>query len=312
MKKIIYLFTLFALSISLTIAHAASPTYDDEPPSYIWGSGGLNAQTSGTPNKNSDEKQVDILRDVNVRIGSITVDTGTIKTDVASLSSNLANAILSGSTVEQEISIDTSNIESYLKKVDGDNTITITDLINGIGTDTKNIETNVASISSNMTNSISDVLKSLLSKTVVTTTTIYDLVNSIKSAISTYPWQINNRVFDIHQVVKNIQERTVPTFWATTRKSISPNTTTLLSDLRGSIGATYYDDMGRVCIEIRCIDPDAEFYIGFRDDMDDTTGRPVKGRILLNVQDGCNVYIYHTGASSLAIQQTEGWSQSTL
>ena len=217
MKKIIYLFTLFALSISLTIAHAASPTYDDEPPSYIWGSGGLNAQTSGTPNKNSDEKQVDILRDVNVRIGSITVDTGTIKTDVASLSSNLANAILSGSTVEQEISVDISNIESYLKEVDGDNTVTITDLINGIGTDTKNIEndltidnktitelvngigtdtrnirTDVASISSNMTNSISDILRYLFSKTVATTTTIYDLVSSIKSSISSYPWEIRN------------------------------------------------------------------------------------------------------------------------
>ncbi len=120
MKKFIYLFTLFAICIGLTVVQAASPTYDDEPPSYIWGSGGLNAQTSGTPNKSGEDRIVDA---VNAQGASITA------------------AIANQSTNVGSISVDTSAIESYLRVGDGQiATTTVTDLINGIGTDTSNIE----------------------------------------------------------------------------------------------------------------------------------------------------------------------------
>ena len=63
----------------------------------------------------------------------------------------------------------------------------------------------------------------------------------------------------------------------------------------------------RVFVELRAIDPDDEFYIGFSHFLDETYGRPVKGRILLNMPHSQSLYIYHTNTSSIDIQQTEGW-----
>ena len=299
MKKLLYLFTLIALSVGLTCVQAASPTYDDNPPpSYIWGSGEINSQTSGTPNKNSDEKQVDILRDVNVNVGSITVDTGTIKndvgsiktnsdtikndvgdirTEVASMSSNLANAILSGSLAEQEvsytvgsISVDTSNIESCLREDDK----TVAALVNNIGTDTKNIE----------------------NKLKVDNKSITEFINNI----ATDTKNLGTEVASISHNIGSLLDETIP-YIRSQRLSISPEIVTQITPVVGSGGSK------RVFVELRAVDENSVFYLGFGSGATDSNGRPVKGRILLNMGTGQNLYVYHTNASALAIQQTEGW-----
>ena len=40
----------------------------------------------------------------------------------------------------------------------------------------------------------------------------------------------------------------------------------------------------------------------------DTEGRPVIGRILLNMPASQELYIYHINQSDISIQQTEGWN----
>lgn len=244
MKKFIYLFTLFALCISLTIAHAASPTYDDEPPSYIWGSGGLNAQTSGTPNKSGEDRIIEAIENMDGGVGSISIDTSAIESylhvgDGQTATSTITDLI-------NGIGTDTGNIEAYLKKTDGENTVTITDLINSIGTDTSKIK----------------------------------------------------------QDVSNLAKTAQPSEFRTTRLTgISASTATqinVITDLNST--AT-----NRVFVELRAIDSDTEFYIGFDNTVTDSTGRPVKGRILLNMPSTQTLYIYHTNESAIDIQQTEGW-----
>lgn len=63
----------------------------------------------------------------------------------------------------------------------------------------------------------------------------------------------------------------------------------------------------RKFIELRAIDPSAEFYIGFDNTVSDSTGRPVTGRILINMDTNTDLYIYHTNDSAMSLQQTEGW-----
>ena len=153
----------------------------------------------------------------------------------------------SGGTTIDNISIDTSNIESYLKETDGENTVTITDLINSIGTDTSKIK----------------------------------------------------------QDVSNLAKTAQPSEFRTARLTgISASTATqinVITDLNST--AT-----NRVFVELRAINPDDVFYIGFANTLTDSNGRPVKGRILINMPSSQSLYIYHTNESALAIQQTEGWN----
>lgn len=146
----------------------------------------------------------------------------------------------SSSTIAS-ISIDTSNIESYLKKTDGGNTVTVTDLVDGIGT-------------------------------------------------------------DVAKIAKGAQ----PTEYRTQR--ISPAITANVATNIGHIVDNNSLATNRVFVELRAIDPDAEFYIGFDNTVTDSTGRPVKGRILLNMPSTQSLYIYHTNTEALAVQHTEGWN----
>lgn len=149
-----------------------------------------------------------------------------------------------GGSAIQEISVDTSNIESYLKETDGENTVTITDLINGIGTDSADIKRDVSSLA------------------------------------------------------KTAQ----PEYFRSQRLNITPELATLVSPVIGSGGTK------RIFIELRAVDENAVFYVSFGSAGTDLNGRPVKGRILINMPtSNQNLYIYHTNESNLQIQQTEGW-----
>ena len=250
MKKIIYLFTLFALSISLTIAHAASPTYDDNPPpSYIWGDGGLNPQTSGTPNKTGEDRIVDAISGLDINIG--------------------------------DISIDTSNIDNKL-------IATFTSATYPYTTSNK---------------SVAEMLKLIYQEyESITRTTEFNTLSMIYSTISnmyTVPTDINTIKTDISRIAKGSQ----PNRLYMSRLSVNANSHYQILPL----GSSSIDN-GRVFVELRAIDPDAEFYIGLDAMVTDLTGRPVKGRILINISADQDLYIYHTNATALAIQQTEGWN----
>lgn len=174
----------------------------------------------------------------------------------------------------QEISVDTSNIESYLKEVDGENTITVTDLINGIGTDTSNIES---------------YLK-------VGDTNVANLTNGIGTDVAV----IKTEVSSISHNIGGLLDETIP-YFRSQRLSISPETVTQITPVIGSGGSK------RVFVELRAVDENSVFYLGFGSGATDSNGRPVKGRVLLNMSTVQNLYVYHTNASAIAIQQTEGW-----
>ena len=283
MKKIIYLFTLFALSISLTIAHAASPTYDDEPPSYIWGSGGLNAQTSGMPNKSGDQRIEDSIHNVNVTVGSISVDTSNIenstnainsnvsdiksdvsdiKTDISSISSNIGELITSQSVSDVtigSISVDTSKIESYLKTETG----------------TAN-SPNVKSLAEMLT---WNTWAEYQPYPIIATHTIGDYVATITESLSyklrsdSYPYNVLSThslaelAYNIKQDVNSIKQSventdTQPQIFGTKRISVSANTSVQIRPMAGyEIDPVTVSQ--RVFVELRAIDPDDEFYIGF-------------------------------------------------
>lgn len=310
MKKIIYLFTLFALSISLTIAHAASPTYDDEPPSYIWGSGGLNPQTSGTPNKSGEQRIDDSIQNMNITVGSISVDTSNIesdvseiKIDISSISSNIGELITSQSASDVtigSISVDTSKIESYLKTETG----------------TAN-SPNPKSIAEMLTwNSWAEYQP----YPIIATHTIGNMVATISESLiyklrsDIYPYNVLSThslaeiAYNIKEDVNSLKQSTdtQPKVFGTKRISASANTTVQIRPMAGyEIDPTSVSH--RIFIELRATDPDADFYIGFNSNITDSDGRPVKGRILLNMPQSQNLYIYHTNTSAIAIQQTEGW-----
>ena len=145
----------------------------------------------------------------------------------------------------QEISVDTTNIESYLKVGDTN----VANLTNGIGTDVAVIKTEVSSISNN---------------------------------------------------IGGLLDETIP-YFRSQRLSISPETVTQITPVVGSGGSK------RVFVELRAVDENSVFYLGFGSGATDLNGRPVKGRVLLNMSTVQNLYVYHTNASAIAIQQTEGW-----
>lgn len=297
MKKLLYLFTLIALSVGLTCAQAASPTYDDNPPpSYIWGEGEINSQTSGTPNKTGEQKIVDAINNMDIGVGSISVDTSNIESYLRVGDGQTATSTVTD--LINGIGTDTTNIESNLK-VDNK---TVTELVNGIGTDTRNIESYLKKVDGNDTTSITDFIE--------------EIKNSLKVSINPYDYSVIDRlivlvsnsedtkteVASISHNIGNLLDDTITDF-RTSRLSVSASTATQVSPLTNA-GSTATK---RVFVELRAIDPDDEFYIGFADTVTDSNGRPVKGRILLNMPSTQNLYIYHTNESALAVQQTEGW-----
>lgn len=236
--------------------------------------------------------------------------------------------IQSGGTTIDNISVDTSNIETYLKKTDGGNTVTITDLINGIGTDTSNLSSAlniedksvtelVNGIGTDTTNIENDLriddktITEIVNGIGTDTGKIYTDVSIIKSNVSSMlndTSAMSNNLYDIEAAIKHINNHSVAVNWATSRKSIEPNTVTNLGNLSASISGGSNQNSSRVCLEIRAINTDDEFYIGFDSNITSSTGRPVKGRILLNINKNQSVYIVHTNNSAMAIQQTEGWA----
>lgn len=136
----------------------------------------------------------------------------------------------------------------------------------------------------------------------ITRTTEFNTLSMIYSTISnmyTVPTDINTIKKDISRIAKGSQ----PNRLYMSRLSVNANSHYQILPL----GSSSIDN-GRVFVELRAIDPDAEFYIGLDAMVTDLTGRPVKGRILINISADQDLYIYHTNATALAIQQTEGWN----
>lgn len=165
--------------------------------------------------------------------------------------------INSGGTTIENISVDTSNIESYLKYNDGTDDHTQSEITN-------DIKTEVASISSN----IGELIKS----------------GSSSGSSDNFP----------------------SLFYTQRHKFVVPNTVTQILPLLPNYSQN--STKKRVFVELRAINPDDEFYIGFDSNTYDTEGRPVIGRILLNMPASQELYIYHTNQSDISIQQTEGWN----
>ena len=107
---------------------------------------------------------------------------------------------------------------------------------------------------------------------------------------------------NVQSISQSLENMIPPQFFYTSRLSINANSATAIDYLPSSTAGKK-----RVFVELRAIDPDDEFYIGFDNTVTDSTGRPVKGRILLNIPSLQSLYVYHTNSSALAIQQTEGW-----
>lgn len=108
-------------------------------------------------------------------------------------------------------------------------------------------------------------------------------------------------VTSIEQGVGALAKTSQPDILKTVRLNLSANTATQVSPI------SVTGNRDRVFVELRAIDPDTEFYIGFDNSVTDSTGRPVKGRILLNMPDSQVLYVYHTNSSAIDVQQTEGW-----
>lgn len=189
------------------------------------------------------------------------------------------NGKLSGgeSSTIASISIDTGNIESYLRVGDGQTaTETIADLTDKIESYLKIVEDEGGVGES--------------------TTTITEYVSVMSDDVASISENLGN------SVVNAIHTGTQPNYFKTNRlSSISASTATAVTAISTGGGTN------RVFVELRAIDPDTEFYIGFDDTVTDSTGRPVKGRILLDMPSTQALYIYHINASAIDIQQTEGW-----
>ena len=199
--------------------------------------------------------------------------------------------IQSGGTVIDNISVDTSNIETYLKKTDGENTVTITDLINSIGTDTGNIDSAL---------NIDNVSVTQLVNGIGTDTS--NIINTLKFNAGGLNYSVIDRLIMIAADVGSLSKTAQPSNFKTARlSSIAASTATQVSPITSGSGSI------RVFVELRAIDEDTEFYIGFDSSVTDSNGRPVKGRILLNMPDSQVLYVYHTNSSAIDVQQTEGW-----
>lgn len=224
--------------------------------------------------------------------------------------------IQSGGTTIDNISVDTSNIETYLKKTDGGNTVTITDLINGIGTDTSNIDSalNIDNVSvTQLVNGIGTDTSNIESSLKVDNVTVTELVNGIgtdtsniintlKFSAGGLNYSVIDRLIMIAADVGSLSKTAQPSNFKTARlSSIAASTATQVSPITSGSGSI------RVFVELRAIDEDTEFFIGFDSSVTDSNGRPVKGRILLNMPSSQALYIYHTNSSAIDVQQTEGW-----
>lgn len=308
---------MFFLCIVLTCVHAASPTYDDNPPpSYIWGSGGLNPQTSGTPNKSGESNIIDAvnvqgasitaaINNQNVNVGSISVDTSAIESYLRVGDGETATSTIT--ELINGIGTDTKNINSALN-VDN---VSVTELVNGIGTDTKTIKNNTSTIAELIASVSSNIGNIIINSGAWTSQDVSDLMDNVTNipdgtgATTSLGNMLNNINWNIRESSQN------PSLFRTQRLSnIAPSTAVQLNyiaDPEIDVGNETTDYEIRKFIELRAIDPTAEFFIGFDNTVSDSTGRPVVGRILLNMDTNTDLYIYHTNNSAISIQQTEGW-----
>lgn len=171
------------------------------------------------------------------------------------------------------ISIDTSNIDNKLVAT---YTTQFDTYQRTVGEMLKNISQYYGNDSNSINHNISNIFNDLVMQ--------FSMIDSIK--------------YSLGELVKASQ----PTIFKTTRlSSIAANTATQIYPI------AITGDHNRVFVEFRAIDPDTEFYIGFDSTVTDSTGRPVKGRILLNMPSSQVLYVYHTNSSAIDIQQTEGW-----
>jgi hypothetical protein len=116
---------------------------------------------------------------------------------------------------------------------------------------------------------------------------------------------IENISVDTSSIESYLKKTTQPSEFRTSRlSSISANTAISIVPINNSNSLA----SNRIFVELRAIDPDSEFYIGFDNTVSDSTGRPVKGRILLSMPNTQALYIYHTNSSAIDVQQTEGWN----
>ena len=282
----------------------------DLAPSYIWGEGEINSQTSGTPNKTGEQKIVDAINNMDIGVGSISVDTSNIESYLRVGDGQTATSTVTD--LINGIGTDTTNIESRLRIDDK----TITELVNGIGTDTKNIENDLKVDDKTITelvNGIGTDTTNIENDLRIDDKTITELVNGIgtdtsnimstlKVSAGGFNYSAIDRLIVITSDIGELTKTAQPKYFKTARlSSIAANTLTQISPISSGYGSI------RVFVEIRAIDPDAEFYVGFDNTLDDTNGRPVKGRILLSMPTTQSLYVYHTNESAIDIQQTEGW-----
>lgn len=170
------------------------------------------------------------------------------------------------------ISIDTSNIDNKL-------VATYTTQFDTYQRTVGEMLKNISQYYGNDSNSINQNIFSILN----------DLVMQYSSITS------------IEQGVGALVKTSQPDILKTVRLNISANTATQVSPI------SVTGNRNRVFVELRAIDSDTEFYIGFDNSVTNSTGRPVKGRILLNMPSSQVLYVYHTNSSAIDVQQTEGW-----
>ena len=240
---------------------------------------------------------------IELHLRSLDSDTEDIKTEVSSISQNIGELLTSQSASDVtigSISVDTSKIESYLKTETG----------------TAN-SPNPKSLAEMLTwNSWAEYQP----YPIIATHTIGNMVATISESLiyklrsDTYPYNVLSThslaeiAYNIKDDVNSLKQSTdtQPKVFGTKRISASANTTVRILPMAGfEIDPALVSQ--RIFIELRATDPNADFYIGFDSNITDSDGRPVKGRILLNMPQSQNLYIYHTNTSAIAIQQTEGW-----
>lgn len=170
------------------------------------------------------------------------------------------------------ISIDTSNIDNKLVAT---YTTQFDTYQQTVGEMLKNISQYYGNDSGSINQNIFSILNDLVMQ--------YSMITSIGQYLS--------------ELVKTSQ----PDILKTVRLNLSANTATQVSPI------SVTGNRNRVFVELRAIDENALFYIGFDSSVTDSNGRPVKGRILLNMPSSQALYVYHTNSSAIDVQQTEGW-----
>lgn len=254
-----------------------SPTWDVEPPSYVWGSGTIKPQQTGAPVET--EHKI---------IANISVDTKNIDKGVATLSLNLNKIDSRLHTKDSDVDKDISVLSLEIKE----------NIVSG----TSAIVEAVASYSGATIASVSVDTSDIKAMLTATDTYASDTILNVAQAnieIKHNTSEIASKTNAIYQILNNNYTPTVVTDMNVRRITVDA----------GETIAVETDIAKRLFVEIRALSEDTVFNVSFDEveSYSESRSRPVKGRVMLSYGSEGNLTVHNPNESSITLCVTEGW-----